>query len=71
MAGFDPIPDGAVINVTQLPSRNLSIRANTSPDVVGSVAFNLDSSYTHVENVVPYALFGDFQVDYHPGLAGF
>src|SRR5207249_3828992 len=43
VAAFDPIPEGASINLSQTPSRNLSIRANTEPATVGSVKFNLDS----------------------------
>jgi hypothetical protein len=67
IAGFDPLPEGAVIDFTKLPTRRLNIRANTWPSVVGSVRFGLDSiaSYT-VESVAPYALAGDTAGDYFP-----
>ncbi len=65
---FDPIQDGTVINLYQFPTRNLSIRANSNPQNVGSVRFVLNSSYSTVENVEPYALFGDNAGNYNPGL---
>src|SRR5690606_5989318 len=40
IAAFDPIPDGATLSLSTLPS-NLNIRANTSPVTVGSVVFNM------------------------------
>ncbi|MBA3884191.1 MAG: hypothetical protein H0X67_00480 [Acidobacteria bacterium] len=58
--GFDPMPNGAVLALNELPTRNLNIRANTSPAIVGSVVFGLNTKPTYqVENVAPYALAGD------------
>ena len=57
---------GMVLNLGTLPSRNLNIRANTSPATVGSVVFALSGAQAHsqTENVAPYALFSDFQGNY-------
>ena len=53
--------NGATINLATLPTRNLNIRANTSPATVGSVVFNLSGKQTKnvTESRLPYALFGD------------
>jgi hypothetical protein len=60
VAGFDPIPNGATLNLATLPTRNLNIRANTSPATVGSVRFGLDGNPSfRTENLAPYALAGD------------
>lgn len=58
---FDPIPDGAEINLSELDTKLLSVVANTVPSNVGSIKFELNGSFnkTQVENVRPYALFGD------------
>ena len=55
------IANNATLNLATLPSRNVNIRANTSPATVGSVAFNLagTQSRTQTETTAPYALFGD------------
>jgi len=66
IAGFDPISNGAMIDLSTLPTRNLNIRANTSPAVVGSVRFALDTnSNFRTESVAPYALAGDTNGDYY------
>jgi N-acetylneuraminic acid mutarotase len=56
-----------VLNLATLPTRNLTIRANTSPATVGSVVFNLSGSQTknQTESSLPYALFGDDKGDYN------
>jgi hypothetical protein len=59
----------AILNLSTLPTRNLTIRANTSPATVGSVVFALSGAQTsgRTENGAPYALFGDNgQGDYYP-----
>lgn len=66
VAGFDPIPDGAVLDLAKLPSRNLNIRANTRPALVGSVRFVLDDKAVKTEDTAPYALGGDRDGDYGP-----
>ena len=56
--GFDPIAENASIDLARVGTA-LSIRANTTPRIVGSVDFVLDGTYTHTENVVPYTLCSD------------
>jgi hypothetical protein len=58
--------DGDTINLADLPTKKLSIRADTDPDTVGSVRFELSGKQTRIqlENEVPYALFGDVRGDY-------
>ncbi|WP_247237862.1 PKD domain-containing protein [Telluribacter sp. SYSU D00476] len=50
-----------VLDLASLPTRNLSIRANTNPDRVGSVKMVLSGqqSRTQIETGFPYSLFGD------------
>ena len=67
---YDPIADGAEIDLAQLsPSRLLNIRANLSGDV-GSVLFRIqktgESAQFTAENAAPYAVFGDIDGDYKP-----
>ena len=60
VSGFDPIASGANINLATLPTRNLNIRANTSPASVGSVRFGFDATSNYgTDNTGPYALAGD------------
>lgn len=63
---YDPIPEAAVLNLKELP-RYLNVRANTSADVE-SVRFaytdNRGREQQHVENVAPYALYGDSNGNY-------
>ena len=60
IAGFDPIASGATINLATLPSRQLNIRANTSPATVGSVRFGFDGNANfRTDNGAPYSLAGD------------
>src|SRR5688572_14343779 len=67
IAGYDPIPNGAVLNLAALPP--LSIRANVS-GAVASVQFVLNwISPFEIENVAPYAIAADQEGDYfrwHP-----
>lgn len=66
IVGFDPVPEGAVIDLSTLPTVNLTLRANTQPAVVGSVRFGLDGNPNHrVESAAPYALFGDTNGHYN------
>jgi hypothetical protein len=63
--GFDPLADGAVLNLATLPTRNLNLRANTDPATVGSVVFGLDGAAAYrTESGAPYALAGDSAGDY-------
>ncbi|HYG74935.1 MAG TPA: DUF5060 domain-containing protein [Planctomycetota bacterium] len=59
------LADGMVLDYSKLPTRNLNVRANTDPAIVGSVRFALDSNSSYrVENGAPYALTGDANGDY-------
>jgi hypothetical protein len=67
IAEFDPLKDGAIINLRKLPTRELNIRAVTKPEVTGSVRFRLDGNDSYrIENTAPYALGGDNLGDYSP-----
>lgn len=67
VAGYDPIPNGAVIARSSLPTTHLNLRVNTQPVAVGSVRMKLDSASVKVENVAPYAYFGDDSGNYRVG----
>ncbi|RAJ91046.1 putative secreted protein (Por secretion system target) [Larkinella arboricola] len=62
------LSDGEVINLAQLPTSRLTIRANTTPANVGSVVFSLSGSmtYSKTETTAPYSLFGDDNGNYDP-----
>ncbi|PSR54646.1 hypothetical protein AHMF7605_14580 [Adhaeribacter arboris] len=62
------IANGAVLKLSSLPTKNLNIRANTSPATVGSVVFNLSGAQVQnqTQTEKPYALFGDASGDYYP-----
>ncbi|MDZ4698577.1 MAG: T9SS type A sorting domain-containing protein [Rhodothermales bacterium] len=73
--GFDPIADGAVLDLTELPL-NLALRANTiDPDgVIGSVTLALARSdggatggAAATDDDAPYSLYGDAGGDFAPG----
>lgn len=65
IAGYDPIPSGANINLFTLPTRNVNIRANTSPATVGSVRFGWDGNASYrTDDEAPYSLGGDNAGDY-------
>lgn len=56
--------NGATIDLTQLPTAHLNIRADTVPATVGSVKFQFNST-TKIENVAPYAYAGDNNGNYN------
>ncbi len=59
------LTNGQTIDLAGLPSRNLNIVAALGAGTFGSVRFDLDGvSRYHIENVAPYALFGDTNGDY-------
>jgi hypothetical protein len=71
VGGFELIVGDVTLNLATLPTRNLNLRANTSPSVVGSVRFGLNGNANHLtENVAPYALAGDVNGDYHAWTLG-
>ena len=56
---YNPISNGATINRATLPTQNVTIRANTSPATVGSVAFDMiNSGYLNTADTAPYYLCG-------------
>ena len=61
VSGFEPIQDGAQIDINNLPNAPLSIQALTNPNQVGSVRLQISGpiNSARTENIVPYALFGD------------
>ena len=60
IAGMDPLPANATLNLSTLPTRRLNIRANASPAVVGSVRFTYDGTVSYkLENYAPYVIGGD------------
>ena len=64
---FDPLIDGALIDLATLPTRNINIRANTQPETVGSVSFGPSrETVTRIEDTAPYSLAGDDEGDYLP-----
>lgn len=65
--GYNPITANTTLNLQTLPTRNLNIRANTSPATVGSVRFAYDGNGNFgTENNSPYALGSDNNGNYFP-----
>lgn len=64
ISGLDPLTSGDVIDLSSVPTPDLSIVAKA--DSVGSIEFVLDGSYVHVENIVPYSLCGDATSSFTP-----
>jgi hypothetical protein len=58
---------GETINLADLPTNNLNIRANTNPGLVGSVKLSLSGAQAKnvTESGAPYALFGDSNGNYN------
>ncbi len=66
ISAFDPIQDGAEIDISLLPTLNLNILANFSNGRVGSIAFDYDDSADYlIDNVQPFSLQGDERGDFH------
>ena len=66
IAGFDPIPADATLNLATLPTKNLNVRSNTTPGTVGSVRFGYDGNTNFgTENNSPYALASDNDGNYN------
>lgn len=58
------------IDLSELPTENINIRALTDPKDVGSVEISIkdlkdDTFYSHTENANPYAIFSDHKGDYY------
>jgi hypothetical protein len=67
VGGYDPIPAGARLDLSALPTKRLNVRANVGGSV-GSVAFAWSGaeSGAATESTAPYAMKGDTAGDYHP-----
>ncbi|MDQ3458270.1 MAG: hypothetical protein M3498_03040 [Deinococcota bacterium] len=60
ITGFDPIREGATLDLSQVTARNLNIRINTDPPGAGSVVLSVvGDSHNRVQNSAPYTLFAD------------
>lgn len=59
--------NGATIDLASLSTKNLNIRVNTSPSVVGSVKAELTGtqSLSKTESSAPYAVFGESSSNYN------
>lgn len=66
IAGYDPIPAGATLNLATLPSTQLNVRANVS-GTVGSVRFVWSGAESGAQNesAAPYAMKGDSSGNYN------
>ncbi len=53
------LKDGDIVKLQEIGTANLNVRANTDPQEVGSVVFDLNGKRFRTENVFPYALAGD------------
>jgi uncharacterized repeat protein (TIGR02543 family) len=65
---IQPLSNGASLNLAALPTRNLNVRATTSPATVGSVVWALRGSQVvdQTDAAAPYALFLDNAGNYPP-----
>jgi hypothetical protein len=62
-----PLAHGQTINLAQLPTANVNIRADTA-EPIGSIRFDFDGQLSfRIENTGPYALFGDTDGNYRAG----
>ena len=67
ISGFDPIANGMNIVQSDLPDA-VNVRANVAGNP-GSVVFDFNGTSTvRLENFAPYALFGDLDGDFLPGV---
>ena len=60
--------EGETLNLPSLPTRNLTVRANTTSTSIASVAFDLSGSQSlsTTDNSAPFTLFGDKNGTYTP-----
>ncbi len=64
-ADLAPLVDGAVVNLAETGT-NLNIRADISPQIVGSVVFDLNGT-TYLENSFLYVMYGNVGNNYNNG----
>ena len=61
------LQNGQTINLTELPTQKLNVRADTA-GTIGSIRFDFDAQANfRTENTGPYSLFGDTDGDYKAG----
>jgi len=67
IAGYDPIPAGATLNLATLPTTQLNVRANVN-GAVGSVRFVWSGAESGAQNETsaPYAMKSDSSGNYYP-----
>ncbi len=53
-----PVDDGAVLDLSTLP-RNLTLRVETDPPMVGSVSFRIDGGMLRTDGTAPYSISSD------------
>jgi hypothetical protein len=67
IAEFDPLTDGAEVQLGDLSTVNLNVRANVAGSAENSVVFGFDGAAEYrTDNVAPYSLGGDDAGDYLP-----
>ncbi len=64
--GFDPVPEGATIDLSKIGTRKLNLRANVAGGKVGCIRFSVNDQPTVVEWTAPHAVFGDQHGKYKP-----
>lgn len=57
---FDPLEDGTILSLADLPTRNLNIQVTTTPATVGCVVLSWDGTIK-IEGRAPYLLGGNTQ----------
>lgn len=66
IAGFELLAQDATVDLADLPTRNLALRANTGEATVGSVSFTHDLPLAaRTENTPPFAVAGDTRGNYN------
>ncbi len=64
--GFDPIPEGATIDLSKVGTRRISLRANVAGGKIGCLRIRVDDLPPQLERSAPLAAFGDDQGKYRP-----
>jgi hypothetical protein len=56
-----PLQDGMGVNLAELNTNKLTIRAETSPQIIGSIAYSLIGAggFDYTDNTLPYTLRGE------------
>lgn len=62
--GYDPMTEGATIDLSEMDSTGLNVVFSTDDANVGSVRFELNGVTASIENSAPWALAGDTEGDF-------